>query len=221
MEWAAVAILAPEGREVATASMPLPHGLAEPTGLHRLKRDQSTQVVLFGRVGAKSSWARVYDLEGGRLRQIFEWSGWDFHILALHGKHLLAAQDLWRGTLTDLYLWGDGGFQKVNELFPEFYAPEIERQAKFIREGDGPFATSFSAACRLAAQTLLYTRRYAEAMEQCQHGLRAIESRCCSGASSAPPQVVAADREEAEKQIRATIEQIRVAESRHSKSLGR
>jgi hypothetical protein len=219
MQSASVEILLPDGRRMATASVPIPHGLAEPTGLYRLKSDASVQVVLFGRVGAKSSSAHVFDLRGGKLRQIFEWSGWDFHILSMEGKNLLAAQDLWRGTLTDLYLWRNGKFDRVNELFPEFYAPEIERQRRFIASADGPFASSFGQACHLGAQALLYSQRYNDAVTLCEQALVAIQSRCCSGASSAPPQAVSADRKHAEKLIRTTIQQIRAAQQRGSRLL--
>lgn len=219
MTWAGVTILSPDGREIATATMELPHGLAEPSGLHRLKGDSSTQVVLFGRVGAKSAWARVYDLEGDRLHQIFDWSGWSFRVLELAGRAVIAAQPYQTGSLTDLYLWRDTRFEKANEMFPQFYASEIASQEKFIQVGMAPFASRFAQACRLVAQGLLYGRRYVEARRQCEQALVAIGSRCCSGASSAPTEVIREDKIRAEEQIRDTIKHIQAAEIRKSTSL--
>jgi len=221
MKSAGVAILTPDGREVASTSMDLPHGLAEPTGLHHVKGDQSTQVVLFGRVGAKAARARIYSLEGGALRPLFDWSGWSFHIITFRGATLIATRELSHGVVTDLQLWRDNRFVKANELFPEFYAGEIQEQEEFIRGASAPFALYLAEACRIVAQELLYGRRYMEAKEQCQEALVALGSRCSSGASSAPPDVASDDRKRAEQQIKDRIQRIEAAEKRGSTALDR
>ncbi len=221
MKRVAVSVLTSDGRELAGASFEVNLGLEAPTGLYHLKGDRSFQVVLVGRGGAKVIVVRVYEVGDGRLRQIFEWSGWSFRILELDGRPGIAANGLEHGSLTDLYLWEQGGFQKVNQRFPQFYAPEIERQEKFIREADGPFAGWFAEACRLAAQALLYSKRYAEASGLCQEALVAIHSRCCSGASVSPPEVVSADRKQAEEEIRHAIELIEEAKARARTDLSR
>jgi hypothetical protein len=211
MKSAGVSIFAPDGHEVASTCMNLQHGLGDPTGLYQLKGDQSTQVVLFGRVGAKAAWGRVYSLESGGLRHLFDWSGWSFQIVTRRRTTLIATKDLSHGVVTDLRRWRDEGFVKVNELFPEFYVDDVQEQEKFIREAHGPFASNFAEACRVVAQELLYSRKYMEARGQCQQALVAIRSRCCSGASFVPRNVSSDDKKTAEEQIRNTIGQIETA----------
>lgn len=219
MKSAGVSVLASDGNQIASASLDLPHGLTEPTGLYHLHRDESTQIVLFGRVGAKAALARVYALEGQTLLQQFDWSGWDFQIITLRGGTLLATREFSHGVVTDLYQWRDNRFTKVNELFPEFYARNVEQQEKFIREAYGRFASQFAEACRIIAQELLYNRKYMNAKDECQQALVAVRSRCCSGSSSVNPDVASDDKNKAEERIIQTISEIEAAQKAGSTAL--
>lgn len=219
MKSAGVALFGPKGNEIANVRMDLPHGFAEPTGLYHLAGNESTQIVLFGRVGAKAAWARVYAFEHGALRQVLDWSGWDFRIVTIGGETAIATRDLSHGVLTDLRVWRNGSFVKANDLFPDFYAADIKAQERFIKLANGPFAANFAEACFVVTQELLYGRRYAEAKEQCSRALEAIQSRCCSGARYSTASLVAEDREAAEQRIKQTISKIEVAEKTGLRSL--
>jgi len=120
---ASATLLSAEGKELDSVRVDLNLSIQEPTGVFHLKNDDSWQIVLFGQVGAKAHEARVFDPRGGKLVQLFDWSGWSFRIVTLEGKQLIAAQLYQRRPPADLYLWRNGGFQKVNLEFPSFYAP--------------------------------------------------------------------------------------------------
>ena len=118
---ASATLLSPQGRELDTVCVDLNLGFQEPTGVYHLKNDDSWQFVLFGQVGAKAHEAKVYDLRGGKLVELFEWSGWSFRLVTLERKQMIAAQVYQRRPPADLYMWRDGRFQKVNSDFPSFY----------------------------------------------------------------------------------------------------
>lgn len=219
MKSAGVTLFGPKGNEIASARMDLPHGFAEPTGLYRLAGNESMQIVLFGRVGAKAAWARVYAFEHGALHQVLDWSGWDFRIVTVGGQTAIATKDLSHGVLTDLRVWRNGSFVKANDLFPDFYAADIKAQERFIELANGPFAANFAEACFVVTQELLYGGRYAEAKEQCSRALDAVQSRCCSAARYSAASLVAEDREAAERRIKQTISKIEVAEKTGLRSL--
>jgi len=209
-------ILSKEGQEVARASLDVPHGFYGATGIHDVTGDGSPEIVLLAGVGAKTSQASIYMYKEGHLVKIFEWSGWRFEIVRLRGRPVLALTPLEYGSLTELKVWRDGKFQQANELFPEYYGPEIDQQKRILDAPQGLPVYVIVDACKLGARGLVYGKNYEDAKQLCLKALEVARSAPGLIASQigAGPEVLAREREQAGDEIRAMLDRLAEAQKK-------
>lgn len=210
---AGVVILSPEGNEITSASLEAPLGLFEGTGVYDLTGDGSHEIVLVAWVGGKTLDGRAYRYRNRTLHEIFRGGGNSFKIVRLRGDSVIAIRPTQYGTLSNLYVWQNGSFEQANDRYPEFYAPEIEEQQSFIYSKQTFPAYIFSQSCRLAAQSLLYSRNYDRAQTMCGEALELIQSgtRVKSNMANAPAEELYVERQQAAREIQETLKRVATA----------
>ena len=209
---AGVAVSSLHGEVLASESVDSPT-LLDQTGVYDVTGTGHPQVILHTGIGQASE-LRIFTFENRHLHKIFDWSGSSCTVIQIGGRHLLALKDAPYGTLTNLYEWQDGVFRKVNERFAEFYTREIQDQVWFIETSEPFIASQFSRACSLAAQGLLYQKKYDEATRVCEEAYATVESggRVVPSQTGETPERVSLERSEAEKAIQGTLASIASAE---------
>ena len=207
---AGVAVLSPKNETITGVTVEARLGLYDGTGVYDVTGDNWPEVVLVAWVGGKTIEATIYRFHDLRLEEIFRWSGWSFRVVKLRGGPVVAVTPFQYGSLTDLYVWRGGGFQKSNELFPQFYGPEIGVQ-KQILDGHDPLPLSvFTQACDLGARALVYGKLYDEAEELCRKALQIVRNspRAIPNRIDASAQEFAAERREADCTIEEMLKRI-------------
>ena len=108
----------------------LPDGNSEDsaTGVYDTTGDGTPDIVLAVGVGAKTHEVRVYSFSDNQLKEIFNWSGWQFEVVRLSGQPAIAVTPTDYGTLPKLYRWKQGQFVESDEDFPEFFEKAIKLQ---------------------------------------------------------------------------------------------
>lgn len=210
MAFAGVTVRSDQEQEIARAETPDPPlRFLDGTGVYDVTGDGWPDIVLYTQVGGKTTEVQIYELEGRTLKKIGEWQGFGFRVVQL-GRPVVAFTPRQYGALTNLYVWQDGQFRESSDQFPQFYAPEIEQQESFIY-GQGSYpANIFSQACSLAAQGLVFGRKYDEAERTCRKAFEIVNSgeRVVRAMSDSPPEQLYVERQQAARQIRGTLEQI-------------
>jgi hypothetical protein len=205
-------IMSPQGEGLAGDQVEATT-LLDQTGVYDATGTGQPDIVLHSGVGQASE-LQIYAFSAGKLRKLFSWSGATSQIIHLRGRPVLALTAAPYGTLTDLFAWEGGAFKEVNAEFPEFYSGEIRDQGWFIEDTQPFTASQYSRACALAAQGLIYQKRYDEARRVCKEAddLVASGQRIVPSQVGEPEEEVARERAQAQAAIRQTLESIAVAE---------
>lgn len=217
----AVVLLEDEGRQVARATQNLLR-LEKPTGVYDVTGDGWPSVVLVGAAGGKTLLATVYGYRDNRLQIIGQWSGWALSVVRPNGKPVISLTPSEQGSLSELYIWTDGGFSRCDECFPEFYKPQIEAQWKALDETHVP-PYVFSQACELGATALVYGRNYAEAERLCQMARQRLgmTSLLIPNTIGGSPEVLDEEQAENEHKIDSILKAVAQAERDKSAKLSK
>ncbi len=215
-----VTILDARGHQVAGVTKHPALGLYKGTGLYDVTGDGWPKVVMIATEGAKTLQAIIYEYQRRRLREIGRFSGFRIEVVHLRGRPIIATSGEY-GTLSDLFLWQNGTFAKVNEHFPEYYRAEIEQQKRIIAAPAGFPVYVIAQACQLAARALIYGKNYAEAKELCLQAFKVAsrEPGLIANQIDASPEVLSKERKEAEQNIQETLERITKAQQASSSRL--
>lgn len=208
-----VVILGLDGQEIARATENLTLGLYEGTGVYDVTGDGWPELVMIGVAGAKTLGATIYKYHDGRLEEIHRTSGFTVKIVNLRGQPVVA-RNFQYGSISDLYVWKDGKFVESNDQFPEFYGSEIEEQKWIIGHPGGFPVNVIAQACELGARALVYGKNYEEAEKLCERALKVVRSslRVTANQIGAPPEVIAAEREQTQEEIRQVL--VRIAKAK-------
>jgi len=210
-----VALVSPDGQKIAAVSEPYTLGLHEGTGVYDVTGDGWPEIVMVAGVGAKTLACVVYEYDRGQLREIFRTSGYSIKATKLRGRPVIAV-NLQYGTLSDLYAWQNGSFENVNELFPEYYGPEIDQQKRILDAPQGLPVYVILDACKLGARGLVYGKNYEDAKQLCLKALEVARSAPGLIASQigAGPEALAREREQAGDEIRAMLDRLAEAQKK-------
>ncbi|MFQ5741682.1 MAG: hypothetical protein ACE5JX_22005 [Acidobacteriota bacterium] len=206
-----VSVRQPDGQEIARATDDQTGlGLYEGTGIYDVTGDGWPEVIMIGVAGAKTLEATIYEYRSGRLREIRRWSGWRVRVITLGEQPVVAYTPSQYGSLAELYVWQGEKFIESSGQFPEFYGPDIDLQEWILSHPDGFPVYVILQACELGARALVYGKKYSEARQLCLKALEVARSSPGLIASQigAPPEVLRADRNKAERRIQKTLERI-------------
>ena len=200
----------------------LPDGNSEDsaTGVYDTTGDGTPDIVLAVDVGAKSHQVKIYSFSDNQLKEIFNWSGWQFEVVRLAGQPVIAVTPTDYGTLPKLYRWKQGQFVESDEDFPDFFEKAIKLQQDKIERGGFP-AYVYAEACELGATALVYGRKYSEANDLCLRALKVVESspEVIPNATDPNPGELETERQQATARIHRTLNFLEVAERQGSSNL--
>lgn len=206
-EFVGVVLVNSKGQEISHVKKDLRLGLDKATGVYDATGDGQPEIIVVGVGGAKTLSATVYAFRNHSLYELGNWSGWGFEVIRLDNEPVIVHTPRQYGSLPDLYVWRNNRFVQANQEFPELFVNQIEEQKRILRSPKGLPPYVIAQACQLGAQALVYGRKYKQGEALCEKALSVLQE-------------LSAEKEQlanAQREIRRTLDRIRVAQS---KSLG-
>ena len=210
-----------EGRQVAHVKRDDGIAVFKGTGVYDVTGDGWPEIVLVSQAGAKTLETVIYAYESGSLRELWQWSGWNFRIVKLGKRPVIVIIPSQTGTLKKLIAWEKGRFLEVSERFPGFFSDEVEVQLRTLNSSDQLPYYVFVQACQLTAQALLYGKNYWKAMKICNQALEIVRDspRATSRHVNATTEMLAEDRRAGVAKIRSTLARIEEAKRKNMSRL--